>query len=72
MTSVPAELDAQAPVSVPLTGFDRCDSCGAQAYVRVTLNSGELLFCAHHANKFKDQLATTALAWDDQTSKLSE
>ena len=33
-----------------LTTADRCDRCGAQAYVRITLrNGGELLFCAHHA-----------------------
>ena len=31
-----------------LTALDRCDSCGAQAYVRVTLASGDLLFGAHH------------------------
>lgn len=29
-----------------LTAADRCDRCGAQAYVR--LDNG-LLFCAHHA-----------------------
>ncbi len=31
-----------------LSALDRCDLCGAQAYIRVTLESGELLFCAHH------------------------
>lgn len=30
---------------------DRCDSCGAQAYVCVTGMSGELMFCGHHYNK---------------------
>ena len=36
-----------------LNATDRCDACGAQAYVRVILEStgGELLFCAHHARK---------------------
>ena len=34
----------------PLSALDRCDSCGAQAYVRVMLNGSELLFCAHHAH----------------------
>ena len=28
----------------------RCDVCHAQAYVEVTGNTGELLFCAHHYN----------------------
>jgi hypothetical protein len=27
---------------------DRCDSCGAQAYVQVTGVSGDLMFCGHH------------------------
>ena len=53
-----------------LTALDRCDSCGAQAYVRVILTSGELLFCAHHAAEFKDKLQPTALAWHDETSRL--
>ncbi|HEY4152741.1 MAG TPA: hypothetical protein VGM38_05420 [Pseudolysinimonas sp.] len=55
-----------------LTALDRCDSCGAQAYVRVTLASGDLLFCAHHGAKFKEKLAPTALAWHDETDRLNE
>lgn len=34
-----------------LNALDRCDSCGAQAYVMVKGVSGELLFCGHHYNK---------------------
>lgn len=34
-----------------LTANDRCDSCGAQAYVKIAGSTGELLFCAHHYNK---------------------
>lgn len=30
-----------------LTANDRCDKCGAQAYVRVTGLSGQLDFCSH-------------------------
>jgi hypothetical protein len=34
-----------------LNALDRCDRCGAQAYVRAVLETsgGELLFCGHHA-----------------------
>ena len=40
-----------------LTAMDRCDRCGAQAYLRVRLASGsELLFCTHHKNEHKDAL----------------
>lgn len=54
-----------------LSAADRCDSCGAQAYVRATMASGELLFCAHHGAKFKEKLQPNALEWLDETAKLS-
>ncbi len=53
-----------------LTAEDRCDSCGAQAYVRATMTSGELLFCAHHGNKFREKLAASAIEWHDESDKL--
>lgn len=56
--------------SVELTALDRCDSCGAQAYVRATLASGELLFCAHHAARFREKLMPTVLDWHDETGHL--
>ena len=35
-----------------LTALDRCDAfCSAQAYVKATGVSGDLLFCSHHYNK---------------------
>jgi hypothetical protein len=55
-----------------LTALDRCDSCGAQAYVRVTMQSGELLFCAHHGNEFKEKLSATALHWHDESGRLAQ
>lgn len=54
----------------PLTAADRCDACGAQAYVRVTLSTGELLFCAHHANENKEKLQPIAVSWHDESEKL--
>ena len=62
---------ATAP-SAPLTAIDRCDRCGAQAYVRVTLGGGgELLFCAHHAREHGEKLKEVAAAVHDETHKLS-
>ena len=55
----------------PLTALDRCDSCGAQAYVRVVLNGSELLFCAHHANKHEPKLRPLAEVWHDESHKLT-
>ncbi|MFT4218787.1 MAG: hypothetical protein QM619_16620 [Micropruina sp.] len=54
-----------------LTAADRCDRCGAQAYLRVTLHAGELLFCAHHGKAHADRLEQVALTIQDETNKLS-
>lgn len=53
-----------------LTASDRCDSCGAQAYVRATLQFGELLFCLHHAVENKEALAPVTVTWHDESDKL--
>jgi hypothetical protein len=53
-----------------LTALDRCDYCGAQAYVKATLATGELLFCAHHAAEFKEKVQPIALDWHDESSRL--
>jgi len=56
--------------TISLTAADRCDACGAQAYVRATLSTGELLFCLHHANENKEKLQPIALKWHDESEKL--
>jgi hypothetical protein len=57
----------------PLNSVDRCDRCGAQAYVRATLISGShLLFCAHHAKIFADGLKAQAVHIHDETERLIE
>lgn len=55
-----------------LTAADRCDACGAQAYVRATVNGTELLFCAHHAKKHQEKLAAIAESWHDESARLLE
>ena len=55
-----------------LTAADRCDRCGAQAYLRVTMPSGgELLFCAHHARAHQDKLQQVALKIKDETNRVN-
>ena len=63
----------EAPLAAdrPITGLDRCDSCGAQAYVRVVLGGSELLFCGHHAKKHEPKLCPMAEIWHDETFRLS-
>ena len=56
-----------------LTATDRCDRCGAQAYVRVELaGNAELLFCAHHARQHEDKLREVAITIHDETEKLAD
>ena len=63
---------ALAPNTAALSAVDRCDRCGAQAYLRVELQSGgELLFCAHHAREHGDKLKEIAANVVDETHKLS-
>ncbi len=67
----PEVTTATAPSAAPLTAIDRCDRCGAQAYLRVQLQSGgELLFCAHHAREHGDKLREVASHVQDETGKL--
>lgn len=53
-----------------LSAADRCDACGAQAYIRVGLSTGELLFCSHHGNANKAKLEAIAKFWHDESDKL--
>jgi hypothetical protein len=55
-----------------LTAVDRCDRCGAQAYIRAVLPSRlELLFCAHHGRKHASALAALAAEIQDETARLT-
>jgi len=55
-----------------LTAVDRCDRCGAQAYVRVLLLGRlELLFCAHHNRQYSSALADIAIEIQDETMRLA-
>jgi hypothetical protein len=55
-----------------LTAVDRCDRCGAQAYVRVLLPSHlELLFCGHHNRQYASALANIAVEIQDETIRLA-
>lgn len=56
----------------PLKASDRCDRCGAAAYVRVVLGGGELLFCAHHGKKYSESLAKVAVEIHDFSDQLTQ
>ncbi|MEI9907138.1 MAG: hypothetical protein WDO06_03805 [Actinomycetota bacterium] len=57
--------------ATPLNAVDRCDRCGAQAYVRaVLISGGELLFCGHHAKEYSVGLKSVVAHLQDETQKL--
>jgi hypothetical protein len=68
-----ADVNTAVAPSSALSTADRCDRCGAQAYLRVELQSGgELLFCAHHAREHGDKLQEIAARVIDETGKLHD
>ena len=57
----------------PFTAADRCDRCGAQAYVRATLESGfDLLFCGHHWHENEDGLRGIGAEIEDNLARLTD
>jgi hypothetical protein len=53
-----------------LTDHDRCDRCGSQAYVQVSLPTGQLLFCAHHYQEYEAHLRPIVTAVLDERERL--
>jgi len=65
------EADVTTGLASTLTAADRCDRCGARAYVRARLSSGgELLFCAHHGREHLPKLQGLASTIQDETDRL--
>ncbi len=55
----------------PMLATSRCDRCGGQAYVEVTLVSGtSLLFCGHHASANWERLVTMGARISDHRTFL--
>lgn len=69
----------EAPVAT-LTAKDLCDRCpNSRAYVQVILKwspglptSGELFFCVHHADQYRDALAPYTSLIIDERFQLEE
>jgi hypothetical protein len=63
---------ADGGLAAALTAMDRCDRCGAHAYVRALLPNGlELLFCAHHNRQHSSALTKIAVDLHDETDRLA-
>lgn len=70
--------DSLTEVEWQLTPKDRCDSCAAEALVKVSGISGYLMFCGHHYNKIMNDekgyksMMSFALTVLDERDKLIE
>ena len=51
---------------------DRCDRCGAQAFVLATGVSGELMFCGHHYHKYEYAITQWAYKIIDELDTINE
>lgn len=72
MTTATAD---QRTTTAQLTRQDRCDRCGAQAYVRATLPSAdgmELLFCGHHFRAHELKLVAAGATIQDERHRIDE
>ena len=55
-----------------LTVSDRCDRCGAQAFVRVVLDGGSTLqFCSHHFKEHEVRLRAVAVEVVDESDSIA-
>jgi hypothetical protein len=72
MTTLSTPTETGAVLDHRLTAADRCDSCGAQAYIAAEVNGSELLFCAHHGRKYEEKLRAVATSWHDETDRLAD
>lgn len=53
-----------------LVRADRCDRCGAQAWIVATMGDSELLFCMHEGNVHKAALEAQGFEVSDHTEGL--
>ena len=51
---------------------DRCDRCGAQAFVLVKGITGELMFCGHHFANFEDNLTKFSYEIVDERDRINQ
>jgi hypothetical protein len=64
-------MDSTTLTRPPLAVADRCDRCGAQAFVRAVFANGELTFCGHHGRELGTALDLHAVVVEDSTDQIN-
>lgn len=77
MTEAVAEIPKPEPEAPPVTLealkiADRCDRCGAQAFVAAQFMDGILLFCGHDFTTHEAKIRETALQVRDDREKINQ
>ena len=78
MTTMTSVVEDSEKKEWQLSPLDRCDSCAAEALVKVTGLTGDLMFCGHHYNKIIDnpngyaKMMSFMLTIIDERNKLIE
>ena len=64
----------ERPLSNKLKNADRCDTCGAQAFVWAIMPDSDagLMYCGHHFNKYEAKLREVAIDIFDERYKINE
>ena len=66
-------LQPETSMAPVLNAADRCDKCGAKAWLRATMPSGfQLFFCAHHATQNLDALMLSGASILDERHFLNK
>lgn len=63
MSEPPQELESY-------TSLEACDSCGSQAYYRISFDNGHLFFCRHHYLKNEEAFFESAKDIVDESDLL--
>lgn len=77
MTTATLSAPAEPATTTPAKDWvvdtkQRCDRCGAQAYIRATNSRNlSLIFCGHHGRKVIDNLPKESWIIEDHTSLLT-
>lgn len=72
MTDLSTIVASNIHTTNPLKKAERCDRCGAQAFMRATGRSGMLLFCGHHGRKAISGLRAQGFLVEDYTRFITD
>lgn len=71
-TTTSPDTEKEQAKSDQLNVSDRCDRCGAQAFVLAINEDHDLMFCNHHGKEHAEALKDQGFILMDESYKLNE